>query len=768
MKHGSEASLIRIRPRNESVSISRGRTALGMDRRGLIHSESSKEGLFVYQTRVLSRYRWLMNGKEPNLSTQSAVEQHCWLAYYFQAPPNCKQTPTGDCNPLQQTVELKVSRVVGEGLHEDVEVTNHTQIATAITLSLEVDADFAARDELQKGRKQKGKLRRHWKKTADGEWHWDFQYSSQHSYNHQGNRGVARFERGIRLQLRADSKATNSGKTISFQIQLKPHETWKACMIWQPQVDGKPLPVERNCNALMSSDGEYSRKTLSFLTQSTLVRTPAAADLSAAVQRVIDRSRLDLAALRLFDLDKGDHNWKLAAGVPTYMGIFSRDMLAAAWQASMLSTDMSWGALSLLAGLQAHETNDWRDAQPGRIAHEAHTDPLAVLNFNPRALYFGTANAAFLYPIVASEVWHWTGDKERVRPFIKPALEALAWADKYSRDKSGFYKYKTRSTQGMKNQGWKDSRDAIVYPDGSQVEDPLGTCEMQAFAYVAKLQFSELLWWMGEGAQARTLHREANELKEKFNQRFLVEDEGYLAMAIDKHDRPVRTIASDPGHCLLSGIVNEDLVPRLVNRMMQPDLFSGWGIRTLSSKHPAFNPFAYHRGTVWPVENGAFVLAFARYGLHAEMWRLAKALFEAAALFDYDRLPEVFGGHARDEQHPFPGLYEKADSPQAWSAAVPFAMVQALLGIYPYAPLNVLFLDPWLPDWLPEITIEDLRVGNALITMNFKRQPNGETGYRVTQLEGDLHVLRQPSPWSLTTGWGERVKDAITSLLPGR
>jgi glycogen debranching enzyme len=739
-----------------------------MDSQGAIHPKSSREGLFVYQTRVLSRYQWLMNSKQPSLSAQSAVEQHSWLAYYFQAPLNCRQTPTKDCNPLQQTIEMRVARVVGEGMHEDIEVTNHTQIATSITLSLEVDADFVAREEIEGGRKQKGKLKRHWEKTGDREWHWDFQYSAEHRYNHQGNRGVARLQRGITLLLRADSEATHSQKKISFRVQLEPHQVWKACLIWQPQVDGNLLPVDRNCNALMSSDGEYSRKTLSFLTQETLVRTPAASDLSAAVQRVLDRSRLDLAGLRLFDLDEGDHNWKLAAGVPTYMGVFTRDMLAAAWQASMLSTDMSWGALTLLAKLQAEETNDWRDAQPGRMAHESHTDPLAVLNFNPRALYFGTANAPFLYPIVASEVWHWTGNKDKMRPLIKPALDALAWADKYSRGKNGFYKYQTRSKQGMKNQGWKDSSDAIVYPDGKQVEDPLGTCEMQAFAYVAKVQFSELLWWMGDVAQARRLHLEANELKERFNERFWMEDEGYVAMAIDKDDCIVKTIASDPGHCLLSGIVREELVPRLVNRMMQPDLFSGWGIRTLSSKHPAYNPFAYHRGTIWPVENGAFVLAMARYGLHAEMWRLSRALFEAATLFEYDRLPEVFGGHARDEHHPFPNLYEKADSPQAWSSSVPFTIVQALVGIYPYAPLKVLFLDPWLPDWLPEVTIEDMRVGNAQITLNFKRDQNGETSYRVVELEGDLHVIRQPSPWSLTSGWGERVKDAISSLLPGK
>ena len=219
---------------------------------------------------------------------------------------------------------------------------------------------------------------------------------------------------------------------------------------------------------------------------------------------------------------------------------------------------------------------------------------------------------------------------------------------------------------------------------------------------------------------------------------------------------------------MLSGILNDEFVPRVINRLMQPDMFSGWGVRTLSSEHPAYNPFAYHRGTVWPVENGAFVLATARYGLHGEMWRLSRSLFEAASLFDYDRLPEVFGGHARDEHHPFPCLYEEADSPQAWSASVPFAMLQALLGIYPYAPLDVLFLDPRLPDWLPQITLEGLRIGKAIVNLRFTRQSDGTTDYEVLDLTGPLYIVRQPSPWSLTSGWAERVRDAVASLIPHR
>jgi glycogen debranching enzyme len=767
MRHDGDGSRIRLRPRYEVVHVSRGRTVLAMDHKGMIQRDSERQGLFVYQTRTLCDYRWTIEGKEPRLSTQSPVQQYSWLAYYYDAPANCKETVTEECNPLQQTIELKISRVVGEGMHEDIELVNHTQIATSVTLRLEADADFAAREELKKGRKQKGKLRRAWRKSGTGEWEWDFQYSSAHRYDHQGNKGVARLQRGITLHLRANSEPTHSDSSISFNIHLKPHQAWRACLKWQAQVDGNLLPLESECDALVSANSEWFHKRQSFLSQSTLIHT-AADDLTPAVQRVVDRSRQDLADLRLYDLDRGEHDWKLAAGIPTYLALFGRDMLAAAWQASMLSTDMSRGALNIIAKTQTHETNDWRDAQPGRMMHEAHTDPLSVLNFTPKALYFGTANVPFLFPIVVSELWHWLGDKDSIRRHIQPALDGLAWADKYCRDESGFYKYKTRSEQGLKNQGWKDSSDAIVYPDGSQVEDPLGTCEMQAFAYAGKLHFAEVLWWLDETEEASRLYREADELKKRFNDRFWMDDENYVAMAIDKDDKLVKTIASDPGHCVTSGILHEELAPKVVNRLLQPDMFSGWGVRTLSSAHPAYNPFAYHRGTVWPVENGAFVLGMARYGLHGEMWQLARALFEAARLFEYDRMPEVFGGHARDQGHPFPGLYEEADSPQAWSASASFLIMQALLGLYPYAPLNVLFLDPWLPDWLPNVTIEDMCVGHARISLQFKRESSGQTSYRVLRNDRDLHVLRQPSPWSLTANWGERVKDAVESLLPSK
>jgi glycogen debranching enzyme len=239
-------------------------------------------------------------------------------------------------------------------------------------------------------------------------------------------------------------------------------------------------------------------------------------------------------------------------------------------------------------------------------------------------------------------------------------------------------------------------------------------------------------------------------------------------MGLDKDKRQIRSVGSDPGHCLASGIVDKSLISRMVTRMTAEDIFSGWGIRTLSAKHPAFNPYAYHRGTVWPVENAVFTLGFARYGLHAHMHALAKAQFEAAAVFDYYRLPELFSGHQRDDTHPFFAMYPRGNWPQAWSSSAIFTLVQALIGLYPYAPLHVLMVDPHLPVWLPEIAVSKIQVGKASVDIRFYRKNDGTSDYEVTDKRGRIHVVRQPSPWSLTAEFGERVRDAIESMLPGK
>lgn len=763
---GSGLNLVTLRPRADTVQMSRGRTAFITTLEGEANPERPIEGLYIYDTRVLSRYRWRLNGKTPAFSCGSNIEQSNWMGYFIQAPENCKQTPAGECDPLEEALELRLTRSVGEGMHEDVHLTNHTQIATDVRLELEFQIDFAAQQEAEQGRKQQGRLELRQQQPSPGVWEQSADYQVEHHYSHQGDEGTAHMQRGILLRIEnAGSEPAIAADRVSFSVHLEPHGEWHACIGWIASIEDKMLPLSAQCSHYDTSD--WNMRRAKFFAAATTVSAPHANDLSGLVDRVLRRARTDLGDMRMYDLDSPG-GIALAAGIPTYMEVFGRDMQAAAWQAAVLSPQMLRGTLNVLRDLPATRIDDWRDAQPGRIPHEIHTDPLSVLKFRPKSLYFGSATASYLIPICVAELWHWTGDLDSVRGYIDTAMGAIHWADTYSLDSTGFYRYKTHSEQGVKNQGWKDSNDAIVYPDGSQVQAPIGTCEMQAFMYAAKLFFSEVMARMGHPNVARRLYNESQDLKKRFNDTFWMEDEGYLAMGIDDKGELIRSIASDAGHCILAGIVDESRVKRIVSRMLRDDLFSGWGVRTLSSQHPAYNPFSYHRGTVWPVTNAVFVLAFSRYGLHGEMHQLAKAFFESAALFENSRLPEVFGGHQRTAGMPFPGLYTRADWPQAWSASAPFTVLQALLGIYPYAPANLLFLDPHLPAWLPEITIEQLKIGKASVSIRFKRDAKGDTGFEIVDLTGPLHILHQPSPWSLTTGWAERIEEAIESLMPHR
>lgn len=771
--------LVRLRPREQTISVSRSRTVLSTGRDGFI-SGGEGQGLWIFQTRMMSRYRWLVEGKEPAMVANSNVNQHTWLGYYITSPPGIQDRGRDEANASQQTIELRLTRIIADGMHEDVEVTNFTQNPTSLMLELDVDTDFADHGEVEGRRQQKGALRRDWRLREQGGCELLFEYEAEHHYRHQDEEGLARLHRSLSLRVsEAGSEPQFKEGKIAFSINLPAHGRWHACIDAVPMIADLPRPgVGLDEFHPVTNDGghngnlgqvSWDKLRERFLSEATEFTADASRALAPVVIGALKQARRDLENLRLYDLDSGERAWVLSGGVPTYVALFGRDSLAAAWESSVLGTEMMRGAATALPRWQGTKFDDWRDEQPDRLPHEAHTGPLSALNFSPHGLYYGGVTASIYYPTVVATLWHWTGDKEIVRPLIEPALRGMHWADRYGDlDNDGFYEYQTYSTQGEKNQGWKDSGDAIVYEDGSQVEDPLGTCEMQAFVYASKLFLSETLWWMDMADEARRLYREAEELKKRFNDTFWMDDLGYIAMALDSKKKKVRSIASDPGHCIASGIVDESRVQDVADRLMARDMFSGWGIRTLSAEHPAYNPYAYHRGTVWPVENAVFALGFARYGLHGHVNRLSKAQFEVAGLFDYCRLPECFTGHERDQDHPFPAVYPKANWPQAWSSSAVFSLIQAMLGIYPYAPLNLLMVDPWLPEWLPQIALHHLRVGKAAVSINFHRNTDGATDFEVLEERGHLHVLRQPSPWSLTAGFGERVKDMLESLLPGK
>jgi hypothetical protein len=381
------SSLIRLRPRLNVSDLSRGRTLLTTGIDGTIRKGDPRQGLFVYETRMLSTYRWRLGKKEPVLSAASAVEQHRWLGYYVALPPELTGSGSAEGDRLQQTLELRIARTVGEGMHEAVELTNHTQSATSLTLELEVDGDFTSHPQKRNGPQPKARVSRHWDESADGQWRLTFDYKATHHYTHQGDRGIAKVHRGITLELRADSAADHGKGRVSFAITLAPHASWRASLRWVAHLEGKPLPLRADWPAQPEED--LGAKAPSFRTERAKIQVGAQQGFSTLVQRVLDRSWIDLAGLRLNDEGEDDRGWMFAAGVPTYMTFFGRDSLVIAWDAALLNARLSLGPLRKLAATQATERNDWRDAQPGRMLHEQHADPASVLNFRPQGLYFG-------------------------------------------------------------------------------------------------------------------------------------------------------------------------------------------------------------------------------------------------------------------------------------------------------------------------------------------------------------------------------------------
>jgi glycogen debranching enzyme len=752
----------------------RGRSLLITDRHGMI--QAGLHGLYEHDLRLLSRYRLLVNGSAPRLDALSPVQPHATLAYYV-CPR--QQGGAGEADALglsageaDREIVLRVSRFVGQGLHEDVEVTNHSLESAELEIAWELDADFADLVEMRGGkRQQEAAVATQWRlEGSSGTAQLEFTYLHP------------QLPRGTLLRLTAPS-ADSASKTetlqgdfgrnygLSFQWQagritcrlgLAPQESRQFCLTVAPIVDGVPeIP-------LFSCDGRPSRAKPSPPDASGLVATATRLDAKhPVVQRAWDRALLDLDALALGDGDTRAERMVPSAGVPLYGTLFGRDALTTALQALMAGPELAEGAIRLLTRHLGTREADFYDEQPGRVPQQVRDDPLALLGITPWLHDYGDYAAPCDFLILVGAHHLAVGNGDLTRELLGPALRVLDWLkERADLDGDGFLEYQTRSPKGQRHQGWKDSGNAVVYPDGTQVAPPIAACEIQGYWYAAQLFMAEVLAALGQRTRALELFRSAQDLKRRFNERFWMEDEQFLAFALDADKQQVKTIASNAAHCLATGIVDHSHADAVVRRLLVQDLFSGWGIRTLSTRNPAYNPFKYHLGTVWPVENATAAFGMKRYGFAAECNQVAEAIFAAAALFEHTRLPECFGGLPRDARHPHPGIYPDACAPQAWSASAIMWLVQAMLGLWAYAPLKALVIDPTLPAWLPELTLHNLRIADATISLQFTRDQSGKTDYRVLEREGTLHVLRQPAPDAAVSPLA-RLHDFVASLLPG-
>jgi glycogen debranching enzyme len=433
-----------------------------------------------------------------------------------------------------------------------------------------------------------------------------------------------------------------------------------------------------------------------------------------------------------------------SAGIPWYACPFGRDSLITSLQTLAFNPLIAVGTLHTLARYQGTREDPRREEEPGKILHELRHGEMVRLGLVPHSPYYGTADATPLFVYLFAETMRWQDDDKLYHDLLPNVNRALEWIDTYGDlDGDGFVEYRASTVPGgIRNQVWKDSSDSIQHPDGTLAETPVAAVEVQAYVYAAKQSMSELLRRKGDTATADRLAAEARELRKRFNEAFWMPELGFFAQGLDKDKEQVPTISSNPGHCLWCGIVDDDKAQLTVQRLMQPDMVSGWGVRTISHTSPSYNPMSYHNGSIWPHDNSIIVAGFKRYGFHEETNKVITQIAEAAQYFRYNRLPELYCGFTRDTiYNTGPAEYPVSCSPQAWAAAAPILMIQSILGLQANAVTGQISVSPRLPDWLAKVEVSNLHVGNRCIDITVDKHEGRNEVYMSSLDPGTTLVI---------------------------
>lgn len=715
-----------------SVKINYGATFMVTDEQGAIPLDARDYGLYAADTRFLSRHELRLNGRRPE--SVASVRLSFRHARWHMIAADIGGAG-GDMREAR--VALTVDRLVSmHGLHEDLALQSFGRASLTVLLEIALESDFA--DLFEVSRKQ-------WQRRDDLNTCWVGPNSLEARYKKKD------FVR--RCLVRAVTQragVTYANGSLRFPIDLLPGEEWKLCLQYDLLTDDHQLPPLAERCVLDEGEEETMRQARSWQLSVSRIE-PADIRLQFAYERAIE----DFAALRLHEQEPdgrahaghpSEDHWMPAAGLPWFMALFGRDSAIASLQAMIAQPAVAIGTLENLAKWQSDTDDPERDAEPGKMPHELRVGEWAHFGLVPHRPYYGTADATPLYLLLLAENYRWLGDARALALFKRVAERCLEWIDRYGdRDGDGFQEYAPRTPKGYRNQGWRDAHDGVLDESGAFPELPIAMCEIQAYVYGAKLRMAPLFAAWNDGERAKQLVREAADLRRRFIDKFWLEPTGELAFALDGTKRPVRTMTSNPGHCLWMGILDPARGRMAAERLLKPDLFTGWGLRVLSDLHPSYDPHSYQRGSVWPHDSVIAAAGLRRYGQHELAWSVLDGLLSAVMCFEDIQMPELFAGLPKEE-FAVPVPYRMTNVPQAWSAGAVLHMVRILLGLEPDLPAGRVYVDPALPPWCPGFALRGLRLGPHEINLSVRRGDDGTCSVDADAPAG-LEIVRGVPPW---------------------
>ena len=724
-------------------------------------------GLFCRDTRFLSRLELQIEGRSPVLLSSNAQKG-------FALSALCANPRIEERDIPAETIGIEREIVLNGGLIEEITVTNYSTQTIKFELTLSFDADFMDLFEIRGfGRKGKGRLLRRIAAPRDGshgsvkesaseagtdtesvegsppndavfdsallEEHPPSLYdiSTELTMAYEGLDGAV-MESQVQFMHRLPDQF--KGYTAIWELEVESHRTERLGYRLEMLTNTRPVSTVNVPQTLMQAKAAELMEEQEWRASITQIRSD-----NRAFNQVIQRAEHDIYLLRqTFDQGK-----ILSAGVPWFCTLFGRDSIIAASQSLILDPAIARETLTVLAHYQGKVNDDWKEEEPGKILHELRLGEMARCHEIPHTPYYGTVDATPLWLMLYAEYYAWTHDHDTLEKLWDNALAAMDWVDRNCRE-TGYLAYNRRSKRGLINQGWKDSGDCIVYRDGTLANDKgaIALCEVQAYVYAAKVRLSEIARIKKRIDLADRWLEEARELKNRFNRDFWVPDLDYCALALDGEGKPVDSISSNPGHCLNLGILTTERAKSVAERLQAPDMFNGWGIRTLSSLSPAYNPMGYHVGSVWPHDNGMTTLGLRSIGLVDQALEVAQGLIDMTMQQPYQRPPELFCGYERmgDSE---PVRYPVACSPQAWATGTIFQLIQMMVNLVPDAPGNhVRIIDPALPPSIHHLSLKNLRIGSTLIDLDFvregdsvKERSEASTACRVIRKRGNLRVV---------------------------